>query len=126
MTIRRRGRADQQARATLAPLVTSGRAVCRRCGRPILPGQAWDAGHVEDLGLGGAPGGLVVPEHSACNRSAGGDLGNRLRRDRRHRVKTWSSFLGRPAQATPSSVHFPPQEPHDSDPEHPEPISPTA
>jgi hypothetical protein len=82
-------RANAAARRALAPLVASGRAVCPRCRQPILPGQQWDAGHVVDLATGGHAAGRMVPEHRACNRSAGGRLGNQLRRPSRRRITDW-------------------------------------
>ena len=80
---RRRGRADQAARQALARLVDQGQCVCPRCGQRITADQEWDAGHVTDLGRGGAPSGQVVAEHASCNRSAGGKLAAELRRGRR-------------------------------------------
>jgi hypothetical protein len=35
----------QRRRRVVAKAVSAGRAICVRCGRPILPGQAWDLGH---------------------------------------------------------------------------------
>ena len=51
---------------------------CARCGLTLAdkPGDTWDAGHAED----GRPGGLLRPEHSSCNRSAGAIEGNRRRK----------------------------------------------
>lgn len=108
---RRRGRQDQRARAALAPLVAAGLAYCWRCRQPIRPGEAWDAGHVADLATGGDPAGRVLPEHSRCNRSAGGKLGAQLRRGRRPRRRpaAWARFVPRPAQRnTPRLSRFPP------------------
>ena len=39
------GYRHQEARRLLEPVVRSGQATCARCGRPILPSQAWDLGH---------------------------------------------------------------------------------
>lgn len=43
---------------------------CRRCGKPIPPGQRADTGHpdpaIGTIGFG--------PEHASCNRSAGGKI----------------------------------------------------
>lgn len=80
---RQRGRADQLARQALVPVVASGMAVCARCDQLIDPAEPWDAGHVDDLGRGGAPDGARRPEHARCNRSAGGKLAAELRRGRR-------------------------------------------
>ena len=93
MTRRHQGRRDQAARAALAPLVESGRAKCWRCGEPINPTDPWDAGHLDDLALGGAPGGERQPEHRSCNRSAGAKLGRSLAVRRRLRPGV---FLGGP------------------------------
>jgi hypothetical protein len=51
---------------------------CPRCGLPIHPAEPFDLGHRVDLALGGHPHDLH-PEHSRCNRQAGGRLGNQLR-----------------------------------------------
>ena len=49
---------------------------CPRCGLPIQPGQAVDAGHAIDRAR--APGTLPDrPEHASCNRSAGGHSAHR-------------------------------------------------
>ena len=90
---RHQGRRDQAARAQLAPLVASGRAVCWRCGKQIKPDEPWDAGHLEDLALGGRPDGERAPEHRSCNRSAGAKLGRSLASRRRLRPQV---FLGGP------------------------------
>lgn len=89
--LRRRGRADQNARAKLAPLVASGAAVCWRCGEPIVPdlsldGDGWDAGHAVSIAEGGHPDGVRVPEHAACNRRAGAELRVELARRRTSRI----------------------------------------
>jgi hypothetical protein len=80
------GRAHQQRRAAIAPIVAAGNAVCRRCHKPIMPGQAWDLGHLDGTGkqvYGG-------PEHRACNR-AGGARQTNARRAGNQGVKTlWS------------------------------------
>lgn len=88
---RRRGRRDQEARARLVPLVASGTAVCSRCLEPIDPTEPWDAGHIDDLALGGAADGAVAPEHRSCNRRAGARLGLALRSTtrRRRRPEQW-------------------------------------
>lgn len=47
-----------------------------RCGRSVTPDQAWDIGHVVDVGKGGSddPSNLG-PSHVQCNRSDGGKEG---------------------------------------------------
>jgi hypothetical protein len=59
---RRYGRGHQQRRRLLAGRVAAGKAVCWRCNKPILPGEAWDLGHADDSNSYGGP------EHRACNR----------------------------------------------------------
>lgn len=50
------------------------RALCPRCGQPILPGQALDYGHTVDLAADSTSKADRV-EHRYCNRSAGGRTG---------------------------------------------------
>jgi ribosomal protein L32 len=59
------GRDHRRRRAVWAPLVATGTVICSwpGCGLPILPGQAWDLGH-----LGGQPGVYAGPQHASCNR----------------------------------------------------------
>lgn len=77
-------------RATLVPLVASGRAVCWRCLEPIRPDEPWDAGHLDDIARGGDPLGRVEPEHRTCNRRAGGALRVELARaPSRVRLRRW-------------------------------------
>lgn len=55
-------------RAQWAPLVSTGRVNCARCGEPISPTEPWDLGH-DDTDRTKYNG----PEHAGrCNRSAGG------------------------------------------------------
>jgi hypothetical protein len=55
-------------RARWALAIGNGQLVpCARCGEPVLPGQKWDLGHADDN-----PWEYVGPEHSGCNRAAGG------------------------------------------------------
>lgn len=54
---------------------------CTVCGRPVLPGSAWDLDHTDD----GA--GYLGPAHRGCNRAKGGRKGGRARaRRERHDV----------------------------------------
>lgn len=70
----RRTYAWQQLRAQWAMRMEVGEPItCRLCSQPILPGQPWDLGH----GIPHAQGGQghdAQPEHTHCNRSAGGKL----------------------------------------------------
>jgi hypothetical protein len=93
-------RAQRRARAAWAPIVTAGHARCRRCEQPILAGQPWDVGHLDDLALGGSPTGATRPEHARrvdCpaggNRSAGAVLGNQLRAAPRRRLAAWLELV---------------------------------
>jgi hypothetical protein len=81
-TARGYGHRHQQLRKRWAPIVAAGGVLCARCGQPILPGELWDLGH-DDVDRRVYTG----PEHRArCNRSAGGQEGNRRRwrRPRQH------------------------------------------
>jgi hypothetical protein len=61
------GNSHQKLRKVWEPLVATGRTVCARCGRPILPGLKWDLGH-DDYDRSKHTG----PEHRGCNRSTAG------------------------------------------------------
>lgn len=128
MTTRRRGRADQRARAALAAYVASGLAICPRCRTPIRPDDEWDTGHVTDLALGGDPAGPVEAEHRRCNRSAGARLGNSIRaRGNRIRLADWLKFFPRRfVPNTPDRPFFLPTVPALWAPDPPRPISPAA
>jgi hypothetical protein len=55
------------ARREAAKLVLRGRAVCWRCGEPIVAGTPWDLGHDDEDGR------VRGPEHAGpCNRRAAG------------------------------------------------------
>lgn len=62
----------RQALAYWTPRMRLEPWTCRRCGKPIPPGDraAWDLGHPEPF----------EPEHRGCNRQAGARLGNAIRR----------------------------------------------
>ncbi len=69
------GARHQRLRKQCEPIVRAGKAICWRCGEPILPTQKWDLGH--DDQDRNAP--YRGPEHALkddCaaggNRSAGG------------------------------------------------------
>ena len=58
-------------RADWATLIAAGhKPICRRCNKPITPGQPFDLGHRQDLALGGRKE-ARSPEHEDCNRAAG-------------------------------------------------------
>lgn len=76
-----RDKQHQWARRRLAKQGVVGR-ICPRCGWPILPGQAWDADHIDRLYADGG-GGRMVPSHSLCNRRHGGYAGNARKRARK-------------------------------------------
>lgn len=71
------GRAHQLKRALMLPDAVG--KPCRRCGKPMLPGQALDAGHPEGRALAQDPSSRAdAMEHASCNRAAGATLGNSL------------------------------------------------
>jgi putative intracellular protease/amidase len=65
------GRPHRKLRERVAQAVEAGGMVCARCGRPILPGSAWDLGHDDQGRWHGA-------EHRRCNRAAGAKRRNEL------------------------------------------------
>jgi hypothetical protein len=74
-TARGYGRRHRAIREQVAKLVAAGRAVCWRCGKPILPWMKWDLGHDDyDRSI------YRGPEHAYCNRSSAASRGNRMRR----------------------------------------------
>jgi hypothetical protein len=72
----RYNRAHKALRARLAREVAAGRAVCWRCGKPILPRSEWHVGH-DDFGQ------HVGSEHAFCNLSAAGKRAAMLARMQR-------------------------------------------
>ena len=84
-------RGDYAARsaAVRAAAYRNPTTTCWRCGltldekRQTHPKVTWDAGHVVD----GAVGGLLLPEHSSCNRSAGAASGYSPPRSRK-----WTNY----------------------------------
>lgn len=61
------GAAHRRLRAAWTPRVAAGGVLCARCGRPIVPGSAWDLGHDDrDRSY------YVGPEHRSCNRAVAG------------------------------------------------------
>lgn len=79
-----KGRTVTNARAPWLARVAAGGVSCGRCGLPIAPAQRWHLGHIVDRALGGGhePSNLH-PEHVLCSTSAGGKLGQALRRSAR-------------------------------------------
>lgn len=71
----------QQTRRHWRQLIDAGHPVtCRRCGRPIKPGQQFDLGHPDDATPGGpTTNQALAPEHPACNRTAGARAANHHR-----------------------------------------------
>lgn len=69
-TARGYGTEHQQLRAQWAVNVERGSVDCARCGWPIEAGTAWDLGH-DDADRAHYTG----PEHTTCNRRAGGHKG---------------------------------------------------
>lgn len=67
-TTKQRGYSGTHARTrrSLAPQVQTGTMTCARCGKLILPGQAWDLGHSDDRQS------FSGPEHASCNRATMG------------------------------------------------------
>jgi hypothetical protein len=60
------GNDHQRCRERWATQVARGEVECRRCGRLIQPGEAWDLGHDDrDRSL------PAQPEHAKCNRATG-------------------------------------------------------
>lgn len=58
------GGAHQAARRRLAEDVAAGLRDCARCGRPIMPGQAWHLDHTADRTA------YLGPSHADCNSGA--------------------------------------------------------
>jgi hypothetical protein len=82
------GSRHQALRKEWAPLVDAGHAVCPRCRRPIIPGQAWDLGHDDhDRSI------YTGPEHTSCNRATAG------RHPRRPRIPAPTPGIRQPPTA---------------------------
>ena len=61
------GTRHKALRRQLEPIVAAGGINCARCGKPIIPGEPWDLGHVD-----GSRTAYQGPEHRACNRATSG------------------------------------------------------
>jgi hypothetical protein len=81
------GSAHRALRARLAVEVEAGRALCARCGEPILPTQAFDLGHVD-----GDRSRWSGPEHRHSRDCPEG--GNRATAGRRDRDAGWVRRFG--------------------------------
>ena len=70
-------RARRAVRTILTPRIARGEHVpCVNCGRPVLPGQRWDVGHLIDADKGGTVSlSNLGAAHRHCNRSDGGRAG---------------------------------------------------
>lgn len=66
------GAGHQAERERWRPKVDAGITDCASCGQPIEPGRPWDLGHNEDRT------GWTGPEHTHCNRRAGGRNGAKV------------------------------------------------
>jgi hypothetical protein len=86
-TARGYGTSHQRERARWARKVDAGLVDCARCGEPIEAGRPWDLGHNEDRTAWSGP------EHTVCNRRAGGANGaavtNALRGETIHHSREW-------------------------------------
>ena len=60
-------------------LLATAPLICARCGLGPLPGDPWEAGHVEDIALVG-PHTKLQREHRSCNRRAGAQTGAALKK----------------------------------------------
>lgn len=68
----------RSARAHFTPLLP---LPCARCGLDVTADMAWHVGHQVDRALGGGHElSNLWPEHKRCSESAGGRLGQALRR----------------------------------------------
>ena len=63
------GTEHQAERERWRPIVEAGDAECARCHEPINPTDPWDLGHNDDRTA------WTGPEHTKCNRAAGGRNG---------------------------------------------------
>lgn len=61
---------------------------CVDCGRPVLPDESWQVGHIIPASKGGKTTiSNCGPSHTICNRKAGGKLGAAVTNERRRATK---------------------------------------
>lgn len=81
------GNSHQVERRRWAPKVDLGQVDCARCGEPLEPGRPWDLGHNDERTA------WTGPEHTVCNRRAGGANGaavtNAMRTEGAHTSRDW-------------------------------------
>jgi hypothetical protein len=77
------GWSHQQMRERFRPLVEAGECACARCGRQILPWEAWHLDHADGRGS------YLGPSHQRCNVGAS----NRRRPKRRKRLFRAGGFI---------------------------------
>lgn len=71
----------RKLRARWRSLVDEGGVCCRRCGKPIAAGAAWDLGHDDH-----DPEAPAAPEHRRCNRATVGRRPSDRARGRKRRA----------------------------------------
>jgi hypothetical protein len=79
------GSQHRAERAKWEHSVASGNAICWRCAQPIVPTDSWDLGHDDDDRTK-----YKGPEHTRCNRAAGGRKGAAVTNTKRSMtVREW-------------------------------------
>jgi hypothetical protein len=69
------GSEHERARERWRPFVEAGQVVCRRCERPIVPGEPWHLGHDDEH----PDPANSRPEHAGCNQATAGRISRRQR-----------------------------------------------